>query len=297
MKLLSILAVIFSFISSSLIAQEVTTTNDTNDSVEVVITPKKGQDTTIVKVAGMKIIVLNDDKNDKEIIVDDELGDDESGEDNDDDNDDNDDKVSHWAGIRIGVNGFLSDNALPIPAAYEFLELDYARSISWDLNFFEHDFRLVKNNVELVTGMGVHFASYEFQSKYATISNTDPLSTIVDSTRILEKNRLKATYLTAPLMLGFSTNQDEDKAVRLALGGQVSWRINSKLKQRYTENGETHKPKIKSDYDLNPFLFHAVASVGYGPLNVYANYALNPLFANGKTTDVTPFDVGIQLMF
>lgn len=297
MRLLSILAVILSFISSSLIAQEATV-NDTNDSVEVVITPKKGQDTTIVKVAGMKIIVLNDDKNDREIIIDDELGEEnESGEDSSDDDNDDDDKVSHWAGIRIGVNGFLSNNALPIPAAYDFLELDYARSISWDFNFFEHDFRLVKNNVELVTGMGVHFASYEFKSKYATISNTEVLSTIVDSTRILEKNRLKATYITAPLMLGFSTNQDEDKAVRLALGGQVSWRINSKLKQRYTENGETHKPKIKSDYDLNPFLFHAVASVGYGPINVYANYALNPLFENGKTTDVTPFDVGIQLMF
>jgi hypothetical protein len=296
MKLLCILAIILSLISSSLIAQEVTT-NDTNDSVEVVITPKKGQDTTIVKVAGMKIIVLNDDKNDREIIIDDELGEEnESGEENDDDNDD-DDKVSHWAGVRIGVNGFLVDNALSVPSSYDFLELDYAKSISWDINFFEHDFRLVKNNVELVTGMGIHFASYSFKSKYATISNTEVLSTIVDSTRILEKNRLKATYLTVPLMLGFSTNQDEDKAVRLALGGQVSWRINSKLKQRYTENGETHKPKIKSDYDLNPFLFHAVASAGYGPINVYANYALNPLFESGKTLDVTPFDVGIQFMF
>jgi hypothetical protein len=49
------------FAVTSISAQE----NNVNDSaskedVEVVISPKKGQDSTIVKVAGMKIIVLND---------------------------------------------------------------------------------------------------------------------------------------------------------------------------------------------------------------------------------------------
>jgi len=46
-----------------------------SDSVEVVITPKRGQDSTIVKEAVMKIIVVNDDKNEPEkIIVDAEVG-------------------------------------------------------------------------------------------------------------------------------------------------------------------------------------------------------------------------------
>lgn len=298
MKALSIIALVLSMLSSAAFAQEVAGENPTTteDSVEVVITPKKGQDSTIVKVAGMKIIVLNDNKNNTEVIIDEEV-DGENADNNDDDDDKCDDKVSHWAGIRLGVNGYLVNDQLAIPASHEYLELDYAKSVSWDLNLLEKDFRLAKNNVELVTGLGFHFANYAFKSKYASISNTDPLSAIVDSTRILEKNKLKATYITAPLMIGFSTNQDEDKAFRLAVGGQVSWRINSKLKQRYTQQGETYKPKVKSDYDLNPFLFHAVASVGYGPVNIYANYALNSLFESGKTIGVTPFDVGVQLMF
>lgn len=145
------------------------------DSVEVVITPKKGQDSTIVKVAGMKIIVLNDEKNEpRQIVVDTEKG----GRDTTyfDDDECGDNNVSHWAGIRIGVNGYLLNDGLPIPPSHDYLELDYARSISVDLNLLEKDFRLYKQHVELVTGLGLHFANYKFKSKYATLSNADPLT-------------------------------------------------------------------------------------------------------------------------
>lgn len=262
------------------------------DSVEVVITPKKGQDSTIVKVAGMRIIVLNDDKKEAEkIIVDTDLGEDSTYYEVDDDD------VSHWAGIRIGVNGYMTNKGLPIPTSHEFLELDYARSVSVDVNLLEKDFRLYKQHVELVTGLGMHFANYTFESNYTTLVNSDPLTAKVDSTIQLDKNKLRATYLTAPLMLGFSTHKDENKAFRLAFGGQVSWRIASRLKQQYNQGGQTFKPRVRSDYDLNPFLFHAIASVGYGPVNIYANYGLNELFENNKTIALTPFDVGVQLMF
>ncbi|MEZ4721473.1 MAG: outer membrane beta-barrel protein [Flavobacteriales bacterium] len=263
------------------------------DDVEVVISPKKGQDSTIVRVAGMKIIVLNDERTGTDnIIIDNEVNGDSTDKKNCED-----ESVSHWAGFRLGVNGYLVNDGLPIPSSHDFLELDYAKSISVDLNLLEHDFRLYKQYVELVTGLGLHFANYSYKSDYATLSNTDPLSAKIDSTRILNKNKLRATYVTAPLMLGFSTNKDEDKAFRFAAGGQISWRIGSKLKQEYSLAGETFKPKVKSDFDLNPFLFHAVASVGYGPINIYANYGLNTLFEGNKTLALTPFDVGLQFMF
>ena len=272
-------------------------TNNTDslktDSVEVVITPKKGQDSTIVKVAGMKIIVLSNDKNEpKKIVVDTEVKDDTTYyKDNQGDN------VSHWAGVRIGVNGFLSNEGLPLPASYRFLELDYGKSVCVDVNLLEKDFRLYKQHIELVTGLGMHFANYTFKNKYTTLLNTDPLSASVDSTILLDKNKLRATYLTAPLMLGFSTHKDESKAFRFAAGGQVSWRIASKLKQQYNFGGQTFKPRIKSDYDLNPLLFHAIASMGYGPINLVATYGLNTLFESNKTVALNPFDVGVQIMF
>jgi len=267
------------------------------DSVEVVITTKKGQDSTIVKIKGMKIIVLSDDKKETDkIIIDTDLG--ESADTLDNKKEDkSDSRVSHWQGIRVGVNGYLVNNGLPIPTTHSFLELDYAKSISVDVNLLEKDFHIYKNNIELVTGLGLHFANYAFKSKYETLLNTDPLSASVDSTKIFNKNKLKATYITAPLLLGFSTNQDEDKALRFAVGAQAGWRIGSKLKQEFNLGGETYSPKQRSDFDLNPFKFDAVAAIGYGPLNVFATYGLNTLFEKNKTIALTPFDIGLQLMF
>ena len=272
----------------------VTKAETKKDSVEVFITPKKGQDSTIVKVAGMKIIVLSENKNEPEkIIVDTEVG----GKDTAYYKDKQGDNVSHWAGIRVGVNGYLTGKGLPVPTAHEFLELDYSRSVSVDLNLLEKDFRLYKQHVELVTGLGMHFSNYTFESKYTTLVNSDPLGATTDSTILLDKNKLRATYITAPLLLGFSTNKDENMAIRFAFGGQVSWKIASQLKQQYNSGGQTLKPRIKSDYDLTPFLFHALATVGYGPVNIYANYGLNDLFESNKTLALTPFDVGLQVMF
>lgn len=278
-------------------APKKTTANATEpDSVEVVISPKKGQDSTIVRVGGMKIIVLEDKNSDgsnKDKFVIDTIKEDSLCNDDDDDFD----PVHHWAGFRLGIDGLLYDNGLSMPASFDYLELDYARSIGWSLNFYEKDFRLYKNYIELVTGLGFNMTNYTFQSDYATIQTTDPITATVDSSRVLERNRLKAYYLTAPLMLGFSTSQDQSKAFRLAAGGQVSWRVGSRLKQKYTMDGDVIKPKVRSDYNLNPFLFSAIASVGYGPVNIYATYGLNTVFEDGKGPDLYPFNAGMQLMF
>ncbi len=283
---------------------EETTTEETaepmaesNDSVEVFISPKKGQDTTIVRVGGMKIIVLDDSENqdnkdDDEFVIDIVEEDSTSSK-----KKRKSEPVHHWAGFRMGVDGYLSDNSLPLPASADFLELDYARSIGYSLNFFEKDFRLVGSYVELVTGLGFNMTNYTFQSDYATLQTTNPVTAIIDSSRVLERNRLKVYYLTAPLMLGFSTSEDQSKAFRLAAGGQIGWRIGSRLKQKYVQNGETVKPKVRSDYNLNPFTFSAIASVGYGPVNLYATYGLNTLFEDGKGPEVYPFNAGVQLMF
>ena len=120
MKALSIIAFVLSMLSSAAFAQEAAgeTPTATEDSVEVVITAKKGQDSTIVKVAGMKIIVLNDNKNISEVIIDEEVDGENAGS---KDDDDSDDKVSHWAGIRLGVNGYVTSAGTPeIPSVVSF---------------------------------------------------------------------------------------------------------------------------------------------------------------------------------
>ncbi|GAB4376099.1 MAG: hypothetical protein Kow0075_02950 [Salibacteraceae bacterium] len=297
MKLRLILLTAGIALSSMVSAQNQTPDSTANDTIDVVITPKRGQDSTIVQLGKMRIIVLNDKSGNSNVIVDTEAGSLDGNNENSETQDQSGDDISHWAGIRFGVNGYLVNNGLPIPASHDFLELDYGSSVVLDLNLFEQDFGIYKQYIEIVTGVGFRFATYSFKSPYTTLLNTEPLSAAVDSSMLLTRNKLKATYVTLPLLLGFSTHKDESKAFRLAGGVTASWRVGSRLKQRYSFAGETYKPVIRSNFDLNPFLFHAMASIGYGNFSLVCSYGLNTLFEKGKTIPLRPVDLGLQLMF
>lgn len=271
------------------------------DSVEVVITPKAGQDTTLLRIGGMKIIVLNSDNKGakQEVIIDRDVTPegDTLGE-TDETHINKQGKIQHWAGFGLGVDGMLSpSNSLNLPATAAFLEQDYGRSIGFTLNPFELDLRLYKQHIELVTGLGLQMSNYTFRSNYETLAVTDRLTSITDSTRSLEKNRLKAWYLNLPVMIGFCPSKSRSKSVHFAMGGVVGYRFASSLKQKYELGGETFKPKKKSDFYLNPFRFSAIASIGYGSTSLYAMYGLNPLFDKSKAPEVYPFTAGLQIMF
>jgi len=203
----------------------------------------------------------------------------------------------HWAGFEIGVNGYLTaDNKATLPASFGDYELDYAKSLNWRLNFFEKDIRIVDEYVKIVTGMGIEWSNYGLKSKYSTLIPGDSLTVAVDSSFSLKKNKLKTTHLNVPLMIAFNTSKDKKKAFHLATGVVVGWRIGSRLKQKYTISGEDYKPKVISDFNMNPFRYSAIARVGYGKFNLYATYALNTLFEENKGPEVYPFAMGVQVV-
>ncbi|MCZ8285345.1 MAG: hypothetical protein O9353_07790, partial [Bacteroidia bacterium] len=52
----------------------------------------------------------------------------------------------------------------------------------------------------------------------------------------------------------------------------------------------------KDSYNMNPFRLNAHASVGYRNFTLYADYALTPLFENGKGPELYPFTFGVKLI-
>ena len=53
----------------------------------------------------------------------------------------------HWAGLDIGINGFVDkDFNTGKPKGYEFLNLNYEKSIDFSINFFEQNFNLIKTS-------------------------------------------------------------------------------------------------------------------------------------------------------
>lgn len=242
-------------------------------------------DTTKLKIGEIKILIIDDGKkNGTDTISIDKTKKKKNKHKN------------HWAGIDLGVNGyFTSPPSLDIPKEYEFLQLDYDRSHTWSINFWEQNIRLYQNYVGIVTGMGVEFNKYQFDKQYTLIPAIDSVGAIISGLNY-KKNSLLANYLSIPLLLEFNTSNNPKKSFHIAAGIVGGYRIGSKTKQIYEISGKDYKSKIKDDYNLNPFKYSATARIGYGKLNLFATYGLSELFNDKKGPALYPFTLGITLV-
>ena len=200
----------------------------------------------------------------------------------------------HWAGFELGINGLLNkDMVIDYPAGYEFMDLNYAKSTSVNINFFEQNVNLCRQHLGLVTGMGITWNNYRFDKnvvitddgKFDGYHDTDPA-------RSYEKSKLVVSYLRVPLMLEYQTNNKMKASSFHITGGVVgAARIGSHTKVIY--NGS--KSKNKGDFYVNPFKVDAIAKIGWGVVNLYGTYSLTEMFRSNKGPEVYPFEIGITL--
>ena len=228
-------------------------------------------------------------------------------------------RYKHWAGMEIGINGLLnSANGFDLNNAEtvnhpkqltSFMELDYRHSWQFNLNFAEHFIKIYKHNVGILTGLGFQFNNYELKNnvrltpeggKFVNDTTTEYNQFytfgIADTVRNYSKNRFKAVYITAPLLLEFNTGQEAKKSFHFAIGGLLGYNIHSKMKYVYDQNGNKKKEKDKTDYNLNPFQASALVQIGYGKVQFFATYGFTTLFQNNKGPVVYPVSAGIKLV-
>lgn len=204
---------------------------------------------------------------------------------------------AHWAGVDFGVSLLMNENFENSFTNNPHWNNDAARSQVWNLNIMEHKFNFGTPYVGLTTGLGFSFTSVAFRDNYLLQANADTVFATMDTVNTYTKNKLKASYLTVPLMLEFNTNADEDRSFYLAAGVVGGVRLTSKLKRNGEVQGTKFEERIKGNYNLNSFKLDAAARLGYGNWGVFANYSLLPLFDQGKTVEVYPLTFGLSLNF
>lgn len=210
-----------------------------------------------------------------------------------------DDDFHNWAGFGIGVNGWTTPGGnFTLPKGQKYMELDYGKSLNFQLNPFEKDIHIYKNYINLVVGLGFEWSQYQFSNR--TTLNADSSYTFgtIDSTNLYDykKNRFKTTFVNVPLLLEFNTSKNPDKAFHVALGVIGGYRLGSRTRQVLEDDGLDLKLVRKDSYNMNPFRVNAHASVGYRNFTLYADYALTPLFVNGKGPELYPFTFGVKLI-
>ncbi len=207
----------------------------------------------------------------------------------------------NWSGLEFGINGYLTpDHSMILPAEYNYLELDYPKSINFNFNIFQQSVRIIGNKFGLVTGLGFSWYNFKFNSKNTVLSTDSAFLTgylDTDPSKSYIKSKLTASYITVPLLLEFQTNsKHKSNSFHLSAGVIGGVRLGSHTKQVYTVNGSgEYKPKVKDNFFLQPFKADATARIGWGPINLYATYSLIEMFNPGQGPELYPFTVGFIL--
>jgi len=230
-------------------------------------------------------------------------------------------RKNHWAGIDLGINGFMNaGNSFDLsnPSHFEqtnpkkvtqFMELDYGKSWTVSVNFMEFFIKIKEHHVGFVTGLGTEWNNYELkhnvrlnpQGGSNVFPNVDEYTQNytwgeVDTLYSYSKNRFKTWFVNVPLLLELNTGDNKKKAFHIATGTIVGMNLQTKMKYKYNDNGDDKKVKDKDSFNTNPFRVSLTARVGYGWFNVFATYSLTPLFENNRGPELYPFTVGVTLL-
>ncbi len=202
---------------------------------------------------------------------------------------------AHWAGIEFGPTMLLNGSMKSSFPNDKHWENDPGKSFSWNLNFAEYKFKIYKNYIGLTTGLGLNWTQIGLKNNI--LNDSDSLWVFKDTINDYKKNKLRAVYLTVPLMLEFCTNAKSDRGFYLAAGVIGGVRLGSSTKQVIEEDKTKIRTKTKGVYGLNAFKLDAAVKLGYKDIGIFANYSLLPLFDTDKTVGVYPLTFGLTVNF
>lgn len=279
-------------------------------------------DSVKVRVGGIKVEVYEGDDSVRVVIGDRELRVDEDGNVRFRRN-----KVpkfnGHWAGFEMGLNGYLNtDGNQSFPKDYEYMDLRMTKSIAVNINFFEQNVALSKNQKwGMVTGLGLEWHNYRFSKNTRLNGDSSALIGYLDKGVSIRKSKLTTLHLNVPVLFEFQTNSRHKKdSFHFGAGMVVGARLSSHTKKYYdernkefevtrynpmTDNYETEflatspdysKAKDFDDFHMQPFKFDATVRIGWGFVNLYATYSVNQMFKKDKGPELYPWTIGITFV-
>ncbi len=205
----------------------------------------------------------------------------------------------HWAGIEFGFTNFMNNSMETLSDdELDFMKLNSEKSWSIKLNLLEFNIPFISKRLGLTTGMGFEFNTWSLYNNvdiYEDENNIMVDSLVDKADKDFKRNRLNATYLTIPLILEFQLPTRRHKFY-IGAGIEGSVRLWSQKSQKYFINNVKYRDRVSDDFQITPFRYSATVRIGYGPIGLFANYSLEPLFRSGHGPELYPFTVGLRLI-
>lgn len=221
---------------------------------------------------------------------------------------------TYWSGVELGLNNWMTPGgSFELPEQDEWMELETGRSRFFAINFMEQKIEFGSHHAGVVTGLGLEYTSYHLANNVLLVADRDSTYALSDGIPEYSKNKIRQTGLRVPVMFEFNTKKaplpteeftrsgksmsyDRKGNFHMAVGVVGSWYFDTMYKQKYRANGEDVKDRTKSSLNLLPYRVAGRVQLGYGTLNLFAEYALTDLFENNKGPELMPVNVGITLI-
>ena len=201
----------------------------------------------------------------------------------------------------LGTNNFLTDG--------EFPDKDNAAHAvrpwgSWYLGVASTQRTRLGRNFFLEWGIGVSWYNFKFESDDIVIVKDDDGVEFMHDDRGFnyKKSKLSATYINASLVPVIDFNDRSRKprmwdgygnSFRIGVGPYIGYRIASRSKLVYSEEGDTEREKNRDSFYLNNLRYGARLQLGFRNTDLFFNYDLNELFTEGKGPKLNAFSFGV----
>jgi hypothetical protein len=244
----------------------------------------------------------DDDENDNEK---------ETEDTEDEDDEDWEQKVQHRRGrigrtwqsfnFDLGTNNYLSDGKFPDNDNALYAVRPWG---SWYLAASSIQRTRIGGNLFLEWGLGLSWYNFKFQNDDVMMQKDDSGVQFITDLREVDhrKSKLTATYINASFVpvLDFGGHSRKPRmwdgygsSFRIGIGPYAGYRIASRSKLVYKNDGDLEKEKERNNYYLNNFRYGARLQLGFHGTDLFFNYDLNELFAEGKGPKLNAFSFGI----
>ena len=170
----------------------------------------------------------------------------------------------------------------------ETMKLRTFKSRNVNLWFFMQKLNMVEHVVNLKYGLGLELNNYYFDDRRIHLSKNPTVITLDPNYEELEKNKLAADYLTAPLMLNINFTPGRGRGFGISGGVSAGYLYSSR--QKIKMGGK--KDKTHDDFDLRKWKVSFIAELILGPVKLYGSYATKSMWEKGL--DQTPYTVGLR---
>ena len=235
----------------------------------------------------------------------------ESSEDDDEDDDDDNDENwnnDHRRGIGrtwqswnmdLGINNYIEDGQFPTDDK-PYVVKPWG---SWYVGLTSLQRTRLGRHMFLEWGLGVNWYTFKFEHEDVMIIDNEEGIEFVEDTRDVNhiKSKLSATYINASLVplidLGDHSRKPRfwdgyGSEFRMGIGPYVGYRIGSKSKFVFEENGDKQKEKNHDSLHLNNLRYGLRLQLGFNSTDFFVNYDLNDLFVEDRGPDLNAVSFG-----